>query len=336
MRVLVVGGTIFVGRAVVAELLAQGHEVTVFHRGKHEQPFGDRVQELLGDRRAYDGLGGIFAGRTFDACIDTCGYVPEEVKALLDALEGVTERYLFCSTCSVYDYDRLSEMPLNEDAPLVEEPPESDKPGADYGYQKVRCEREALGRERFETTIIRPSYILGPHEPYYREPYFFERAEAGRPVYLPQGGGNVFNFGDVRDLARVFVRAIDEVMTCGRAYHVSGPAVTLRHLTETALRAAGVAQPEIIGYDAGLLRELAKDGWSGEQPPLPFPFTWKASLVLDMSRAMANLEWQPAPSLTRTLEDAYGWWVEAGRPNARADWRLDEGLAELIAAESGT
>lgn len=326
MRILIVGGTIFVGRNVVEVLLEAGHEVTLLHRGRHPSPFVDQLEELTADRRDGEALARVLRDRRFDACIDTCGYEPDEVALLLNTLEGVTERYLFCSTCSVYDYDRLAQMPLLEDAPLVETPPESDHPHAAYGYNKVRCEAEALGRAGFATTVIRPSYILGPHEPYYREPYFFERAEAGRPLPLPGGGYNVHAYGDARDLAAAFCLAITAESTYGKAYHLSGEAVTLRHLTLECLRAAVAAEPTALvrPIPFGRLEAAYERDWGGDGPPPPFPFAWDRTLILDQSAIERDLDWRPRYSLRQTLRDTHAWWVSVGRPNVPGDWRLDE------------
>ncbi len=167
MRILVIGGTRFVGKHIVAAALAAGHDVSVFHRGRTGPALFPEVEHLIGDRDA--DLSALSTG-TWDATVDTCGYVPRQVHALADALGERGGRYAFISSISAYA------PPLGpgitEDAELIElpDPTVEEITGETYGGLKVLCERAAHQRFGADTLIVRPTYVIGPDDYTWRFP----------------------------------------------------------------------------------------------------------------------------------------------------------------------
>ena len=170
MRLLVLGGTVFLGRHVAAEALERGHEVTLFHRGRHGAELFPEAEHVLGDR------GGDLAalhGRAWDAAIDTSGYEPADV-ARSSALE--LGHLVFVSTCNVYP--AWPAEPVDEDSPVWSE-------GDDYGPLKAACERAARAAMPDRVASVRAGLICGPHDNIFRLPWWIQRIAAGGDVVAP-------------------------------------------------------------------------------------------------------------------------------------------------------
>lgn len=198
MRILVVGGTVFVGRAIVDAARASGHEVTVVHRGSSPL-HRDDVAEVLGDREESAVLSRLAAMGPWDVVVDTCGYVPRVVDLSARALSGVCDRYVFISTVSVYAH---LERPGVEESSALHEPPPPDveqvEP-ATYGPLKVACERAVEARLPGRVLQVRPGLLVGPHDPTGRFPYWVRRIDEGGRVLVP-ATDQALQLLDARDL----------------------------------------------------------------------------------------------------------------------------------------
>ena len=185
-RALVIGGTLFIGRALVDRLLERGDDVVIMHRG-HGTPFGTRVGEIQCDRNDTEAVKIALAGTQFDAVYDNVydwqrGTTAAQVLAAATATMKGLRRYVFTSSVAVYHPGGA----YDEDVELVP----SDYPNA-YGAQKADSERAlfALGRERgVPVTTLRPAFIYGQHNPFEREAFFWDRLLAGRPILIPGDG----------------------------------------------------------------------------------------------------------------------------------------------------
>src|SRR4030095_11435959 len=209
MRILVIGGTMFLGRHIVEHALARGHEVTLFHRGKTNPHLFPDLEHVLGDRK--ESLEPL-AGRRFDAILDTCGYVPRVVKLSAHALSGAAPHYTFISTISVYsDHKTLNQ---DETGPTgeLEDPTREEITGDTYGPLKVLCEQAAAESFTGRVLVIRPGLIVGPHDPTDRFTYWPVRIARGGEVLAPGPEDTPVQLIDVRDLAAWTV----EMMETGR------------------------------------------------------------------------------------------------------------------------
>ncbi|WP_088284976.1 NAD-dependent epimerase/dehydratase family protein [Kineosporia sp. A_224] len=227
MRLLVLGGTAFVGQAVVTDALARGVSVTTFNRGRTgEDVIG--VRPVRGDRLRPDDIAALVAQGPWDAVIDTSGYVPRNVLAVARALEPVTGHCVFVSTVSAYA--GWPNEALTEASSLLKCPPDAGPDyGVDvedgptrYGYQKAGCEAAALevfGKDR--VTVLRPGVVLGPREYVGRLPWWLLRIAAGGTVIAPGDPERRIQPVDVRDLATFAVTAAERPLT--GAFNVAAP-----------------------------------------------------------------------------------------------------------------
>jgi 2'-hydroxyisoflavone reductase len=199
MRILVMGGTAFVGRHIVQAALDGGHEVTLFHRGRTGAGLFPQATHLTGDRN--ESLSALAEG-SWDATVDVSAYLPRQVAALAAELDGRGGHQLLISSASVY---RTPVAPgFDESAPLAElDDPDTEQITAEtYGGLKVACERTALELYGAAgTTIIRPTYVVGPYDVSYRFTWWVERIARGGTVLAPGDPGDPIQVIDARDMA---------------------------------------------------------------------------------------------------------------------------------------
>jgi 2'-hydroxyisoflavone reductase len=198
MNVLVLGGTVFVGRHIVEAALAHGHDVTLFNRGRTNPRLFEDVEHLRGDREAGD-LAAL-EGRSWDAVVDTSGYVPRVVTASARLLAEAVPHYTFISTGSVYaDYSRPG---IDEKAPVATVDDETTEDvGRHYGALKAMCERAAEAALPGRVLSVRAGIIVGPYDPTGRFTYWVHRLARGGDVVAPEPRGQRVQFIDARDLA---------------------------------------------------------------------------------------------------------------------------------------
>jgi 2'-hydroxyisoflavone reductase len=221
MKILIIGGTVFLGRHLAQAALARGHEVTLFNRGQHNPELFPEVEKLRGNR---DGEMDALKGRQWDAVIDTCGYFPRVVRQSAGLLADSVGHYTFISSISAYA--NFSQPGLDENSPLgrmdLEEAEAADKiTNENYGPLKVLCEQEVEKALPGRTLIIRPGLIVGPFDPSDRFTYWPVRVSKGGEMLVPGTPKLRLEIIDVRDLAEWNIRLIEENKT--GAYNATGP-----------------------------------------------------------------------------------------------------------------
>ena len=300
MRILILGGTIFLGRALTDAALARGHEVVHFHRGR-SGPGDARVQTVIGDRTGDLAPLGF---RSWDAVIDTSGYLPRVVERSADALRAAG-RYLFVSSISVYG--EFTCGGFDEEAPVAA--PLDPVPGAmtpeTYGPLKAMC--EAVVREVFadRALVVRPGLIVGPHDPTDRFTWWPARLARGGRVAAPGRPGRPVQFIDVRDLAAWMVASIER----GGAgvFNATGPSrpVAMRDVLD-ACTAAGAPGSTLEWMDDEFLLGQAIKPWT--EMPLWIPEADPKMVGLmgaSIDRALAaGLAFRP---LDETVADTLAW-----------------------------
>jgi 2'-hydroxyisoflavone reductase len=221
MKILILGGTVFLGRALVEAALKKGHTLTLFNRGQSNPGLFPEVEKIFGDRKGdLDVLG----GRDWDVVIDTCGYIPRLVNQSIEFLKESVNHYVFISTCSVYA--DTSQPGIDENAPvskLIEETEEVN--GETYGPLKALCEQAAEQAMPGQVLVLRPGLIVGPYDPSDRFTYWPHRIAQGGEVLAPGRPERVVQFIDVRDLAEWIIRMVEAKKT--GIYNALGPEVPL-------------------------------------------------------------------------------------------------------------
>jgi 2'-hydroxyisoflavone reductase len=285
MRILVLGGTRFLGRHVVEDALARGHDVTLFNRGRTLPELFPEAERLRGDR---DGDLRALVGRTFDAVVDTSGYVPRVVAATIAAVQAA--HWTFVSSVSAYA--DLSTAP-DEHSPLaVLRQPTEDWQSEAYGALKAAC--EATVRERCpRALVVRPGLIVGPWDPTGRFTYWPCRLAAGGPVVAPAPPDAPAQVIDARDLAGWLVDAAERGLV-GTFNAVDLP-TTRGELLERCRRAVG-GDAELVWVDGDFLASEGVGEWM-ELPLWLHDPAYAGMLAVDPSRAFA------AGLRTRPLED---------------------------------
>ncbi len=210
MKLLILGGTVFLGRHLVQAALSRGHTVTLFNRGQHNPELFPQVARLRGDR---GGALTALRGQAWDAALDTCGYVPRVVRASASALAGSVRHYTFVSSLSVYA--RLTDPGVTEAAPLatIADETTEEVTGETYGALKALCERAAEQALPGRALVVRPGLIVGPHDPSDRFTYWPHRMARGGRVLAPGRQERKIQFIDARDLAAWVVRMVEGQQT---------------------------------------------------------------------------------------------------------------------------
>ncbi|GGN84537.1 reductase [Streptomyces albiflavescens] len=320
------GGTEFVGRAVVEAALGRGWEVTVFHRGRHEPPCG--VRSLLGDRTAPGGLAALAEGE-WDAVVDTWSAAPRAVRDTARLLSGRVSQYVYVSSCSVYAWAPAAGY--TEDAPLVEGAA-ADAEQTDYARDKRGGELAVLDTFGAECSLlVRSGLILGPYENIGRLPWWLNRIARGGPVLAPGPRDLPLQYVDVRDLSEWILGAVETGL--GGAYNLVGPRghTTMGGLLDACVRATG-AQVELRWTDPDVVLDAGIEPWTQLPVWVPAGSDLHAALhAADVSRAIgAGLRCRP---VSETVADTWSWLRSLGGVAPRRPDRPAVGLDPAVEAK---
>ena len=307
MRILLIGGTRFIGRHVVESALAVGHDVTIFHRGKTGGDLFADVEHRIGDRNS--DLSALGEG-SWDATVDTCAYVPNQVHELADVLGDRAGHYQLVSSVSAYASP--SRRGYREDAPLAEldDPTVQEVTDETYGGLKVLCERVAVERFGPRSVIVRPTYVVGPDDYTWRFPWWVARIARGGEVLAPGPADAPSQVIDVRDMAAWMVGLLDRSES--GAFHAVGPSSTFTWGEELEAIVGSVA-PEgttLRWVDAPFLLEAALDDtalplWPGADPDV---------LVMTADPAAALATGLTIRPLAETVRDTLAWTRTVEQP----------------------
>jgi len=313
-RTLVIGGTLFIGKALVEQLLARGDDVTIMHRGA-SNPFGDRVRSLRCDRNDVEAVRAAVAELRFDVVYDNVydwarGTSGEQVLEAARASRPGLRCYVFTSSVAAYP----SGGPYDEDAPLT---PSGD-PNA-YAAQKADSERAlfAFSRETgVRVATLRPAFIYGPHNPFDREAFFWDRLRADRPIIVPDDGARSMQWVHVDDVARAAILAGEGGATAARAYNLGTTPVTqlgflqaLARAADRELRVVHIPRDRLLAAGGGL---MAPPFYFGIYLDLP-------SITMHTTRVRTELGLE-LQGLDDGLRETFRWYERQERPVPDYTW----------------
>ncbi|MFJ6216590.1 NAD-dependent epimerase/dehydratase family protein [Streptomyces sp. NPDC092296] len=307
MKILVLGGTSFLGRAYVSELLRRGHDVTTFNRGR-SGPDQPGVQAVRGDRNSPADLERLRADRHWDAVVDSSGQQPYAVALAARLLRPHADHYTFVS--SIHAFADWGALPVDEDSPTHPCPADTPPDQPPGNQLKAGCERALL--ERFgpdRSLILNCGLLVGPYENVGRLPWWLERITRGGSVLAPGDPDRALQLIDARDFA-AFGADLLEWGTAGRYVTTAPPgSTTLGGLLAACVAATG-SNAELVWTDERLLLAAGVGMWT--ELPLWAPETpeWTAIWQADTSRAQAaGLRCRP---IAETVRDTWAWLCERG------------------------
>ncbi len=311
MRILVMGGTRFIGVYLTKVLVAQGHEVVLFNRGNKPAPVAG-VTQINGDRKDHSQLKEKLAGESFDVIFDNNGRELSDTQPLVEIFQDRVQNFVYVSSAGVYL--KSDQMPHREGDAV--------DPNSRH---KGKHQTEAyLAESGIPWTSIRPTYIYGPQNYNDLEAWFFDRLVRNRPILIPGNGLHITQFGHVQDLVNAMAAVIGNSQAIGQIYNISGDRyVTFDGLAKACATAAGKSPEEvkIVHYD-----------------PSQFDFGKRKAFPLrvqhffaEVNKAMSELNWQPEYDLVSGLKDSFtNDYLASGRDQAEIDFSLDEQILETL------
>jgi nucleoside-diphosphate-sugar epimerase len=317
MKVLIIGGTRFLGRQLAWRLLAGGHRVTLFNRGRISDPFGDRVERLVGDRTTGD-LARQLGGREFDAVVDTAAYNGADARQAVDVLGGRVGHYVFISSGQTYLVRQTYPRPSREtdyDGPLMPRPADPRELSEwEYGIGKRDAEdalAEAWRSARFPATRLRLPMVNGPGDYYRRIESYLWRLLDGGPVLLPDGGDTPTRHVYSGSVVRTLTAILGDPRTFGQAYNMAQEETpTLREIVTLLAESLGAA-PRLVALPRERIAEAGLD------PVGISPFSGRWMSFLDPSRAREELGFRHEP--LQSYLDAIVASFLASPPETRPD-----------------
>jgi len=341
MKLLILGGTRFLGRHFVDAALARGDAVTIFTRGRQPNHWGDAVATVAGNRdpAVEPGLAALATG-TWDAVIDTCGYVPRIVRASAELLAPRVGHYLFVSSISVFT--DASKAGLDESSPVgVLEDPATEEVGKHYGPLKAACENGVTEVFGDRALNVRPGLIVGPHDPTDRFGYWVARfvhprllGDRADAAVVPLPKERPLQWIDARDLAAFM---LDLVAAGARGtYNATSPAGqwTMRTLIDALGVAGGAAAPRVAWTDEAKLIEYKVEPWTGLPLWIPTSFADEAGFM-DIDCGKAERAGLRARAPAGTIADIAAWLAQRDNAGAWKDVLKAAAEREILAAVGG-
>lgn len=301
MRVLILGGTKFLGRALVDSALARGHEVTLFNRGNTNPDLYPDLEKLRGDR---DGGLSALEGRKWDAVVDTCGYVPRIVKMSAEALADSVEHYTFISSISVYGPPMDANLDESGPVQVIEDETVEEVTGESYGALKALCEQAAETAMPNRVLSVRAGLIVGPYDPTDRFTYWPIKIARGGDVLAPPAN-SIGQMIDVRDLSD-WVIMMAEKRQAG-IYNATGPAETMTFSdVYEACQAVGGNKANLVEVTEEFITENEVQGWS--DLPLWLPESYSAMHTVNLDKIIdSGINYRP---LKETVQATLDWYTE--------------------------
>lgn len=325
LKILILGGTAFLGPAIVHHARTRGHEITLFNRGRTNPHLFPDLEKIQGDRKeSHDAL----KGRKWDVVIDTSGYYPRVVNDAAKALAGNVGQYIFISSVSVYA--DFSQPGLTEESPVgtIEDETVEEITGQTYGPLKALCEQAAERAMPGRACNIRPGLIVGPMDRSDRFTYWPVRVAKGGEVLVPDKPETVTQVIDVRDLAEYIVGCAEKQIN--GVFNATSPAgeMTMGEIFDSCKAVSG-SDATFTWADGDWLAEQEVHAWSDMPVWVPLNGEDAGHPFIDVTKALnTGLLFRP---MAETVRDTLDWW--ASEPQERRDKPMRSGLTAEREAE---
>lgn len=328
MRILVIGGTLFIGKRLVNRLLDAGHDITLLHR-KAAHPFGANVRSAVADRNNAAAIRSALAGQRFDAVYDIAydwehGTTAVQVEATAKAIPGDLARYIFMSSVAAYG----TGLNHREDDPLA-----GDADPDNYVRNKAASERALFRLHRdshFPVVTLRPPFVYGPENPFYREAFFWDRLRAHRPIVIPGDGTRLMQFVFVDDLVAACVNALENPAAVGMAFNIANEQPTTQLNLVHALAHAANIKAEVVHVPRAVIE---RNGGNAFEEPLYFAQYYDLPPITEVvSRVRQVLDITPTP-FADGLKTTYDWYLEHVHQRPQ-DFSFDQKLIREATAVS--
>ena len=311
MRILIMGGTRFIGVYLTKTLVAQGHEVVLFNRGNHPAPV-EGVRQIHGDRKDSSQIKEKLASENFDIVYDNNGRELSHTRSLVEILGDKLQHFVYVSSAGVYL--KSPQMPHKE----------GDAVDPNSRHKGKHHTEAYLAESGIPWTSIRPTYIYGPQNYNDLEAWFFDRLVRDRPIPIPGNGLHITQFGHIQDLADAMVAVIGNDKAKGQIYNISGD----RYVTFDGL---ALACAEAVGKPSEKVKLIHYD-------PAQFDFGKRKAFPIrvqhffaDINKALQDLDWQPQYDLVSGLKDSFdNDYLASGRDTSEVDFSLDEEILGAI------
>lgn len=312
MRILMIGGTRFIGVYLTQQLVEAGHEVVLFNRGNRPAPSLQGVGQIIGDRTDATVLKDKLAQERFDVIFDNNGRELTDTQPLAEIFQGRVQHFVYMSSAGVYlKSDQLPHVEGDTVDP--------------QSRHKGKHETEAyLTQQGLPFTSIRPTYIYGPRNYNELESWFFDRIVRDRPLAIPGNGMHITQLGHVKDLAKAMTQVVGNEKAIGQIYNISGDRfVTFDGLARACAVAAGKSPDavKIVHYDP-------KKFDFGKRKAFPMRVQ---HFFASVNKAQIELNWQPEYDLISGLNDSLeNDYLASGRDKAEVDFSLDEEILNAV------
>jgi nucleoside-diphosphate-sugar epimerase len=318
MRILVIGGTLFIGKRLVNRLLEAGHEVTILHRSA-SHPFDTRVQNAVADRNDAAAVRSALAGQSFEAAYDIAydwerGTTPEQVTATARSVPGDLSRYIFMSSVAAYG----SGLNHDEDHPLA---PDNDP--NPYVRNKAGSERALFrlhAESGFPAVTLRPPFVYGPENPFYREAFFWDRISLGRPVIVPGDGKRLMQFVYVDDLVEACLAALESPGATGQAFNVAHEKALTQAEAVAAFASAMAKQASIVNVRRDIIE---RNGGNAFGDPLYFGQYYDLPPISEKVERVQRVLGLKLTSFANGLRETYRWYSQSG-PRRPLDFLFED------------
>ncbi|HLO48419.1 MAG TPA: NAD-dependent epimerase/dehydratase family protein [Kamptonema sp.] len=310
MRILIMGGTRFIGVYLTKILVAEGHEVVLFNRGKKPAPVAG-IKQIHGDRTDASQITEKLSSEKFDAIFDNNGREQSDTKPLADLFKGQVKHFVYMSSAGVY---------LKSDLLPHIEGDATDPKSRHLGKYETETYLKDTG---LPWTSIRPTYIYGPQNYNDLEAWFFDRIVRDRPILIPSNGMHITQLGHCQDLARAMAAVLGNEKAIGQIYNVSGDRyVTFDGLARACAAAAGKSTDvKIVHYDP-------KKFDFGKRKAFPMRVQ---HFFASVNKAMSELNWKPEFDLISGLKDSFhNDYLTSGRDKAEIDFSVDDEILQAV------